>query len=94
MVEQKGFEPSTRPQKTQVNKGFCPRECFQKWLTRYSLPLGGQTQENAHDIDEAAEGTGQVFGSGAYGVTRCKHMSSRNSLQKGPWELDEFFEAT
>jgi hypothetical protein len=44
--------------------------------------------------DEAAEITGQVFGSAGYSVTRYKHMSPERALyNKGPWELDDFFEA-
>jgi hypothetical protein len=35
-----------------------------------------------------------VFGSAGYSVTRYKHMSPEKTLyNKGPWELDEFFEA-
>jgi NAD(P)-dependent dehydrogenase (short-subunit alcohol dehydrogenase family) len=42
--------------------------------------------------DEAAEVTGQVFGSEGYSVTRYYHMSpERTVYNKGPWELDEFF---
>jgi NAD(P)-dependent dehydrogenase (short-subunit alcohol dehydrogenase family) len=44
--------------------------------------------------DEAAEITGQVFGSAGYSVTRYKHMSPEKTLyNKRPWELDDFFEA-
>ena len=48
--------------------------------------------------DDAAEITGQVFGSAGYSVTRYKHMSPEGTLHnkgpyKGPWELDDFFEA-
>jgi hypothetical protein len=43
--------------------------------------------------DEAAEVTGQVFGSEGYSVTRYYHMSPEKTVySKGPWELDEFFE--
>jgi hypothetical protein len=42
--------------------------------------------------DEAAEVTGQVFGSEGYSVTRYYHMSpERTVYNRGPWELDEFF---
>ena len=44
--------------------------------------------------DDAAEVTGQVFGSSGYSVTRYRHMSPETSLHsKGPWEVDDFFEA-
>ena len=39
--------------------------------------------------DEAAEVTGQVFGSEGYSVTRYYHMSpERTVYNKGPWELE------
>jgi NAD(P)-dependent dehydrogenase (short-subunit alcohol dehydrogenase family) len=42
--------------------------------------------------DDAAEVTGQVFGSEGYSVTRYYHMSPEKTVyNKGPWELDDFF---
>ncbi len=42
--------------------------------------------------DEAAEVTGQVFGSEGYSVTRYYHMAPEKTVyNKGPWELDQFF---
>jgi hypothetical protein len=44
--------------------------------------------------EEAAEVTGQVFGSEGYSVTRYKHMGPEKTLySRGQWDLDEFFEA-
>jgi NAD(P)-dependent dehydrogenase (short-subunit alcohol dehydrogenase family) len=44
--------------------------------------------------EEAAEVTGQVFGSEGYSVTRYKHMSPEKTLySREQWDLDEFFEA-
>jgi NAD(P)-dependent dehydrogenase (short-subunit alcohol dehydrogenase family) len=43
--------------------------------------------------DEAADVTGQVFGSEGYSVTRYYHMSPEKTVyNKGPWDLDQFFE--
>jgi NAD(P)-dependent dehydrogenase (short-subunit alcohol dehydrogenase family) len=42
--------------------------------------------------DEAADITGQVFGSEGYSVTRYYHMSpERMVYNKGPWDLEQFF---
>ena len=42
--------------------------------------------------DEAAEITGQVFGSEGYSVTRYRHMEPEKTIyNNGPWNLDRFF---
>jgi NAD(P)-dependent dehydrogenase (short-subunit alcohol dehydrogenase family) len=42
--------------------------------------------------DEAAEVTGQVFGSEGYSVIRYQHMCPEKTVyNQGPWELDQFF---
>ena len=44
--------------------------------------------------DDAAEISGQVFGSAGYTVTRYRHMSPERTLHnKERWELDDLFEA-
>jgi len=43
--------------------------------------------------DEAAEVTGQVFGSEGYSVTRYQHMCpERTVFNNGRWDLDQFFQ--
>ncbi|MGO9062177.1 MAG: SDR family NAD(P)-dependent oxidoreductase [Candidatus Binataceae bacterium] len=42
--------------------------------------------------DEAAEVTGQVFGSEGHSVTRYRHMEPEKTVyNNGPWNMDQFF---